>query len=291
MKLGTVTAAAASLGSSQPTVTRDILRLESQLGFALFERSKQRLRPTERAKRLYAHIQTAFSVIEDLNHFVERLREGQEDRLIVATLPALALSLLPEVALGMKRQMPALTLEIQTVDPQDENPISGHNFDIGLIEGIYTSPAAQVTAVADFPLVVVMRDDHALAERALLTPTELEDQALVTLAPHDPSQVQLTRLLDAAGVQRRGAVSCQSAAGVCELVACGLGIAIVNPLTAMHFANRGLVLRSFQPRTNFSISAIRPVNRADDEISQSFLALLKETCRSRLIELGARGIQ
>lgn len=290
MKLGTVTAAAAALGSSQPTVTRDILRLESQLGFALFERTRQRLRPTARAKRLYTHIQTAFSAIEDLNHYVDRLREGHEDRLIVATLPALAISLLPEVAAAMKQRMPALTLEIQTVDPQDENPISGHNFDIGLIEGAFYSQTAQVSVIADFPLVAVMPTTHALATRALVRPEDMEGEALVTLAPHDPSQMQLTRLLDAAGVQRRGSVSCQSAAGVCELVAFGMGIAVVNPLSAMYFAHRGLVLRCFEPRIPFRISAIRPQNRPSDEITQNFLELLKTTCRKRLVDLAALGI-
>ena len=290
MKLGTVTAAAAALGSSQPTVTRDILRLESQLGFALFERTRQRLRPTARAKRLYTHIQTAFSAIEDLNHFVDRLREGHEDKLIVATLPALAISLLPEVAAEMKGRMPALMMEIQTVDPQDENPISGHNFDIGLIEGTFSSRAAQVTVVADFPLVVVLPTDHALSVHAVLSPKDLDGEDLVTLAPHDPSQMQLMGLLDAAGVQRRGGISCQSAAGVCELVAHGMGIAVVNPLSAMHFAHRGLVLRRFDPRIPFRISAIRPANRPGDEITREFLALLKATCRKRLVDLAALGV-
>lgn len=290
MKLGTVTAAASAMGTSQPTVTRDLLRLESQMGFALFERQRQRLRPTARARRLYTQIQTAFSAIEDLNHFVERLREGHEDRLIVATLPAIAISLLPEVAALMKRHMPALSLEIQTVDPQDENPISGHNFDIGLIEGDHSSSATQVTAIAEFPLVAVLPADHVLAGQKRISLEDLRSVDMVNLAPHDPTQLKLTRLLDQAGVQCPVAVSCQSAAGVCELVALGMGIAVVNPLTAMHFASRGLLLRPFAPRITFNVSAIRPINRASDEISQTFLALLRAVCGRRQVDLDALGI-
>ena len=46
--LGTATDAAAALGISQPAVSLAIASLEKELGFALFERVKGRLRPTRR---------------------------------------------------------------------------------------------------------------------------------------------------------------------------------------------------------------------------------------------------
>src|SRR5256885_16925773 len=54
MLSGSATAAAQMLFSSQPTVSRELARLESLLGYALFERAQGRLRPTARALRLWA---------------------------------------------------------------------------------------------------------------------------------------------------------------------------------------------------------------------------------------------
>lgn len=46
MIAGSVTRAAELLGSSQPTVSRELARMEQGIGFALFERVHGRLRPT-----------------------------------------------------------------------------------------------------------------------------------------------------------------------------------------------------------------------------------------------------
>ena len=50
MVTGHVTRAADRLGSSQPTVSRELARLESSVGLQLFERVRGRLRPTVRAQ-------------------------------------------------------------------------------------------------------------------------------------------------------------------------------------------------------------------------------------------------
>ncbi|MBW8832014.1 MAG: LysR family transcriptional regulator [Burkholderiales bacterium] len=57
MATGHVTRAADRLGSSQPTISRDLARLEQVLGMALFERVRGRLRPTARAQALLAEVE------------------------------------------------------------------------------------------------------------------------------------------------------------------------------------------------------------------------------------------
>ena len=54
----------------------------------------------------------------------------------------------------------------------------------------------------------------------------------------------------------------------------GDGCAVLNPLTAMHFAHKGLTLRPLAPDIDFKISAIRPFNRQSEELSKTFLTLL-----------------
>ena len=54
-----VTRAAERLGSSQPTVSRELARLEQVLGLTLFERVGGRLRPTARALALQEEVLNA----------------------------------------------------------------------------------------------------------------------------------------------------------------------------------------------------------------------------------------
>ncbi|MGL6045164.1 MAG: LysR family transcriptional regulator, partial [Vogesella sp.] len=57
MLSGSVTGAATLLRTSQPTVSRELARLEQLLGYALFQRDKGRLQATARALALYDEVQ------------------------------------------------------------------------------------------------------------------------------------------------------------------------------------------------------------------------------------------
>lgn len=285
MRLGTITAAADALGSSQPTVTREISRLESQIGYALFERKRRRLHPTARAKRLYQQVQVTFAGLDDIDHFAERLRESDGEVLTVATLPAFAINLLPGILARLHQLTPGLSIDIQTVDPRDVSPVRGYDFDIGLIEGDFSNPSVVTTLVAKLPLVAVLPSGHALLPKAAVGPTDLAGRRLLHLGPHDPSRLQLQRELVEAGVAPHVLISCQSATALCEMVACGLGMAIVNPLTALLFRERGLHIRPFVPVIDFRVSVICPTDRPKLDASDTMIALLKKSCAQCLLDL------
>ena len=60
MVSGHVTRAAEVLHTSQPTVSRELARLEQVLGIELFERVKGRLRPTVRALALLEEVELSY---------------------------------------------------------------------------------------------------------------------------------------------------------------------------------------------------------------------------------------
>ena len=64
MGTGHVTRAAELLHTSQPTVSRELARLEQVLGFALFERVKGRLKPTVRALALMEEVEQSYVGLE-----------------------------------------------------------------------------------------------------------------------------------------------------------------------------------------------------------------------------------
>ena len=64
MTSGSVTAAAAMLHTSQPTVSRELARFEYLTRMTLFERSKGRLRPTAQGLLLFEEVQRAYFGLE-----------------------------------------------------------------------------------------------------------------------------------------------------------------------------------------------------------------------------------
>lgn len=280
MKFGTVTAAAAALGSSQPTITRELSRLEEHIGFHLFERRLQRLIPTARALKLFEEVQASFIGLDRINGFIERLRDASEEVLTVASLPAFAQTILPEAIARLNITHPDLTLHLSTVDPRNQSSISGFNFDIGLIEDFYTQRDAEVRVLWVFKLVAVMPPDHPLAQRDYLEPQDFEGLNFISLGSQDPYRLSVERIFDMAGTQRRLFLSSQSANSVCEMVLKGLGVSIVNPLTALSYEKQGLVLKPFLPAQDFVLSVLRPINRPVVASSEALLAHLSQICEA-----------
>src|SRR6478609_1405508 len=95
MTAGGVTGAAALLHSSQPTISRELARLEQLLGYALFERQRGRLKATARALALFDEVQRSFQGLERVVTRAGELGRSEGERLSVLSLPALAHALLP----------------------------------------------------------------------------------------------------------------------------------------------------------------------------------------------------
>ncbi len=62
------------LGSSQPTVSRELARLEQGIGFALFDRVAGRLRPTMPGLALFDEVRQSYAGLERVSSAAARLR-------------------------------------------------------------------------------------------------------------------------------------------------------------------------------------------------------------------------
>ncbi len=101
---GSASGAARALNVSQPSISKIIRYAEDQLGFKLFDRTKGRLIPTEKAVKLFAEIEPVFEKVNALKAFATKLASTKKGRLRFAMTPAFAsadgLSLLAGVADG-----------------------------------------------------------------------------------------------------------------------------------------------------------------------------------------------
>lgn len=110
MIAGSVTKAADLLFTSQPTVSRELARMEQAIGFALFERVRGRLRPTMPALALYDEVRQSYAGLERVASTAARLRAFQDGQLAVIALPAFSHSLLPGAFRRFSQAHPGVSL-------------------------------------------------------------------------------------------------------------------------------------------------------------------------------------
>lgn len=132
--------------------------------------------------------------------------------------------------------------------------------------------------LADLAEVAVLPAGHALASQGPLGLNDFSEQVFVSLADDDPYRAQIDALFAQVGVMRQMRLQTHSAAGVCALVAQGLGVAIVNPMTAAACAGPAMVVRPLTVRIPYKVTLLTPLHRPTHRLA----APLTEALRARL---------
>jgi len=280
MHAGSVTAAAAALHSSQPTISRELARLEQLLGYALFERQRGRLKATARALRLFDEVQRSFQGLERVISRANELGRAEQERLNILCLPALGHALLPAVSAAFLASHPAAQLSITPQEsPLLEEWMSAQRFDLGLSEQRQTVAGTRLERLTSLDELCVLPAGHALLAKPVLSPADFEGERFISLAAEDPYRIELDRIFAAAGVQRRMQLQTHSAVAVCAMVEAGLGLAIVNPLTALACTNERLQWRRFAVSLPFELNALLPEHRPAQALTADYLNLVKQALK------------
>lgn len=118
MRLGSLTAAAAELGITQPTVSQRIRGLEETVGFALFNRQGGRIQPTAEGQTLYDDVASALGIIECSIRKLKEKSQFLRPRVTIAAHFGFAhLWLLPKLP-ALHTAFPEVDIEVISKDEQ-----------------------------------------------------------------------------------------------------------------------------------------------------------------------------
>lgn len=279
MTTGNLTEAAQMLHTSQPTVSRELARFEKVLELKLFERTRGRLHPTVQGLRLFEEVQRSGTGWTELSvrrkvcaSFVRASCRLSVFRfsLSLFTDPASAFS--GPLSGGQSHHRAAGV-------PLLEEWLSAQRHDLGLTETLSTPAGTARTELLSLDEVCVLPAGHRLAGKTVIAPEDFHGENYISLSQTDSYRQLLDTLFAEHQVKRRMVVETHSAASICAMVRAGVGVAVVNPLTALDYAGSDIVIRPFSLSVPFTVSLIRPLHRPASALVDTFTEHLMEHAR------------
>lgn len=241
MSTGSVTAAGRLLGRSQPAISRLLQELEAEIGYALFARSGPRVTPTEQGFLLYDDVERALSSLRQIRDRAEEIARGQAQPLLLAATSALAAGLVPD---ALKRIEPhanlAPRIELRSASPERVvHAVLSGAAQLGATSLPLEHRGLTVHWIGQAPCVVALPENDPAARHDVVPVAELAGRRVITMA----NPYRLRRRLDAALGHAAGAIETNSSINALAAVRAGLGVSVLEPITAYGAPMAGVAIR------------------------------------------------
>lgn len=277
MQTGTVAGAADALGRSQSAVSRMLDRLEEELQIKLFERRKGRVLPTPEAHALIEDVERAFISLNDLKTRAQQVRDGHESNLTIAVLPALGIQFLPRVVGRFSRRNPEIGVTSHVLTSQSvEKWVARYQVELGLAETPFRRSGFETWAFIDEPYVLAVHSDHRLAQLDLVKPNDLKGEKMIQWTSIVAARRLLDELLQHAGVTVKCTAETSMSSAMVAMVRENLGVALIDPITALLTRDPQVAIRRFQPELPCRIARMMPKKDYQREVVDVFLGCAEE---------------
>ncbi|MEU4395208.1 LysR family transcriptional regulator [Kribbella sp. NPDC023855] len=223
--------AADELHVAQPSLSRTIARLESELGTPLFDRAG-RLQLNDSGKLFREYVERGLGELDAGRRAVTEAGEAfgtvrlASETLFTVTGPLAA----------FRRAHPAVEIELHQLSAEEmARRLRAQEVDLCVASqpirgGLNQGPDLESVQLFEEPVGVGMPVGHPLAERASVTIEELADQPFITARKGHWLRLLLDRLFAGSGLTPRIVCETDEAGAIAELISAGLGVGLVPGL-------------------------------------------------------------
>lgn len=276
MTSGSVTGAARLLDRSQPAITRLVQELEAEIGYALFVRSGPRVTPTEQAYLLYGDVERALGGLRHIRARAADIARGSAAQpLVLAATSALAVGLMPQALRALEARNGVTPVRLRSAAPEQvvQDVLNGV-VQLGASSLPLEHKGLQVLWLGQAPCVAVLAASDPLAALPVVPLAALAQRRIVTMS----NPYRLRHRLNAVWPQAAGAadaalqqpfIETNSSINAQALVRAGLGVAVLEPLTALGAPAEGVVVRPLDLSIPFDFGVVVPAGRPISEPVQA----------------------
>ncbi|MDO5696469.1 MAG: LysR family transcriptional regulator [Dermatophilus congolensis] len=281
---GSFTAAAASLGYSQPAISQMVRRLEQRTGTALVERVGRTVRLTEAGEVLARHAVAVLSALEDAEDELSAIAGLRAGRVRLMAFPSASAAIVPGALAALREAHPGITVTFSEGEPPEAlAALRAGDCDIvlvfaydgaGLPRGDDGLDALHTVELLDDPVRVALSRRHPLAQNHVVDLADLAGENWIAGCPR--CRGHLLHSCSLAGFRPKVSFETEDYMAVLGFVGAGLGAALVPALNLSKADHPDVVTLPITPESHRTIYAVTTPDLYNVPAVASTIAALAE---------------
>ncbi len=230
---------------SQPSLSQQIKKLESEVGGMLLERRREAVQLSPLGRDFLKHAQEIVARVDAAEAFVNNLRSDAQRTIRIGAIPTIAPFLVPELIRMVSAKNPALRIElVEDVTEALLEPLLTGQIDFALL-----SPPTRIDAECDRRrlledrFVIALPERHRLAGKGHLGVEQLRAEPVLQLEPAHCLAGQVGSYCDEIGLRAAVGLRSSQLDTLLGFVEKGLGIGIIPLIAAQAYEQRRVVFR------------------------------------------------
>jgi LysR family transcriptional regulator, hca operon transcriptional activator len=176
------------LHTAQPSLSRQIHDLESEVGVQLLIRSPRGIELTAAGRAFLDHARLALSQVEAAGEAARRAAYPAKASLMIGFLTGTELEWLPEAVRILRGELPNIEIVISSqTSPELAEALLRRKIDVAFLRPNQQIPDLAFEPLIKEPLIAVLPSDHRLAALNAFSPEHLVGQTFISVANNAPA--------------------------------------------------------------------------------------------------------
>lgn len=168
---------------SQPSLSQQIAKLETELKQRLFHRLGRRVKLTSAGERFLELAQSVLGSVDNAERSMQALSATGGGRLSIGAIPTIAPYLLPKVVARFAAKHPGVQLEIHELLTRNLlDAVLAGTVDIAILANPVSEPRVTVQPLFTEPLMVSLPARHRLLKHKAVTLAQIRDERFILLS-------------------------------------------------------------------------------------------------------------
>lgn len=242
-KAGSIRKASEELHVASSAVSRQIQKLEDELGTPLFERLPNGLRLTQAGVVTLRHAKATLHEFDLLKSDLGMLKGENTGLVTIAALDSLFVHFLPEQIKKFHGLHPAVNFRVQSgVQSRIATMVAEGEVDIGITFNLAHPDDTRFISDVPMPLMAMVAAGHPLAERSAVSLTDCAQYNLLLQVDTEPLRSLIEVELSSLERSGRALVTSNNLMVLRPLIEAGVGVAFYTPLGMAEQISAGTIV-------------------------------------------------